>query len=1055
MTIYRHGLGGFKEIESEENMKYICKLLIVFALLGAIMKVNASAQAGLRIKIAVKNTTQYAAEKFPVTLGCPLPKSKYWDIRNFALVDKSGQPVLAQFEVLNRNWATDNSLRHIAIHFLADVPASGESVYYLIEGNAISSSSLKTTELTDRIIIDTGKIKVVIKKKGFNLFDEVWLDTNKNSMYEKNERVILSDPNNGGILTDRNGKLQKSSDAPFMGKPFKVELEENGPVRSVIRLETYTHSRSYNEQFHGYKVRLYFYSGLSLVRVRYTLKNSDYTTSIPRPLYFDDFSLILKLNFAPGKILYGYDLGTVELGPDMGSYLYQKKHDQFVVNTEDGKTIMEGQKADGWIDLKSGEIGIWAMVRDFWQTWPNSLEYTSSNQIRIGLWPRFGQDWWWNKWDNGKTIGNSGLYWLDDMQEATKEVWFYFHSNKFMAENAKHQSYLIQYPPVASVPLSWYKQTSVTLDMGGKIPIDEELKSNESLLEILMGQQGGGRSEDWQSGVYMYGWFNYAGDLTRRGACNGGGVPESGARFIVTGHPFFYYVMRAKAMGELNGRPMWLSGYVYEKHQRLANLFFGYCWQSWRREEIEPYLEGTNNHNWTPRDLAHFWVYDLEEYYYYSADEMVRDWYEFIGEALAAPLLDRYAYRPDANRQTRSLGHGLAALIQAYRITGKPKFLEYAKRVVRTFRDRQIPYNGTFRVHPSDTSEAEAPFQMGYVARALINFLEEVGESDYQAYIDAWGVLQGIMEWNLNLANFTYYWKPGTQNQVSASSVTIADPQAWFYLNTGIPSFKKQLKWYIDNYRGNFDLRKWGWEGAKAKNPGDLFVGRLTNYLFKYGKGDTIPPPPVETLRAAKRGDVIEISWYPTVTSKTFHLRWSTRPIAKSFTTSIDSCNFWAARGIVPSLKQKPNGQIVATISASDLPKNKTVYFAVVAFDDSNNMSSVSNIAVLSPILGEKDTNKPISPKRFEILGNHPNPFQHKTLFRFFTTAVGKIEIRVYNLRGQLVKVLNGEITTAGYQSLKWDGTTLTGQLAPSGIYFYQVIKSQKSLGWGKILKIR
>ncbi len=72
---------------------------------------------------------------YTITTVVPLQRTRF-DTSAFSLQDSSGQPVLAQFEVLNRWWSSDNSLRHVAIHFQPNLNASTptyteEAIYYL------------------------------------------------------------------------------------------------------------------------------------------------------------------------------------------------------------------------------------------------------------------------------------------------------------------------------------------------------------------------------------------------------------------------------------------------------------------------------------------------------------------------------------------------------------------------------------------------------------------------------------------------------------------------------------------------------------------------------------------------------------------------------------------------------------------------------------------------------------------------------------------------------------------------------------------------------------
>ncbi|MBU2505311.1 MAG: VWA domain-containing protein [Bacteroidetes bacterium] len=80
------------------------------------------------------------------------------------------------------------------------------------------------------------------------------------------------------------------------------------------------------------------------------------------------------------------------------------------------------------------------------------------------------------------------------------------------------------------------------------------------------------------------------------------------------------------------------------------------------------------------------------------------------------------------------------------------------------------------------------------------------------------------------------------------------------------------------------------------------------------------------------------------------------------------------------------------------------------------------------------------SPDKFELLQNYPNPFNPSTIIKYnipagMTSSV--VKLCIYNLAGELIKVLvNGEHST-GLYSVIWNGTNSQGLSAPSGVYFY------------------
>lgn len=82
-----------------------------------------------------------------------------------------------------------------------------------------------------------------------------------------------------------------------------------------------------------------------------------------------------------------------------------------------------------------------------------------------------------------------------------------------------------------------------------------------------------------------------------------------------------------------------------------------------------------------------------------------------------------------------------------------------------------------------------------------------------------------------------------------------------------------------------------------------------------------------------------------------------------------------------------------------------------------------------------------------------PNPFKTGTRISFELSTAEEPELRVYNLRGQLVrKIGNQQVLSAGSQNLEWDGTDQSGKQLPSGIYLIKV-RAGSSARTAKILK--
>jgi hypothetical protein len=77
---------------------------------------------------------------------------------------------------------------------------------------------------------------------------------------------------------------------------------------------------------------------------------------------------------------------------------------------------------------------------------------------------------------------------------------------------------------------------------------------------------------------------------------------------------------------------------------------------------------------------------------------------------------------------------------------------------------------------------------------------------------------------------------------------------------------------------------------------------------------------------------------------------------------------------------------------------------------------------------------------------NYPNPFNPETTISFSIPASGQTSVKIYNLKGQLVRTLVNETMNAGYQKVVWNGTDDNQKSVASGIYFYRVNNAGKTI---------
>jgi len=74
------------------------------------------------------------------------------------------------------------------------------------------------------------------------------------------------------------------------------------------------------------------------------------------------------------------------------------------------------------------------------------------------------------------------------------------------------------------------------------------------------------------------------------------------------------------------------------------------------------------------------------------------------------------------------------------------------------------------------------------------------------------------------------------------------------------------------------------------------------------------------------------------------------------------------------------------------------------------------------------------------LLGqNYPNPFNPETNISFALEEAGKVEIAIFNAKGQKVRTLVEGNYTAGEHIVNWNGRTDEQEDVPSGVYYYRM----------------
>ena len=865
----------------------------------------------------------------------------------------------AQFDVLSRQWLGDKSITNVAVTYMPTVSAftgsgTGISKYYFKDdgtGN-VANTGLVVTEGADVITVVTGNsFKFTVRKTGFNIIDEAWYDPANGGNFTSANLVIKSNAKSGGVLTGRlPGDIQYDADRG----DIKVEVEKSGPIEAVIRVEALTKYYSTTDHTHGWAVRIYAYAGKSFVKVDYQLQNSPKTKQLGWPLYFHALNLNMDLNLPnSATVKAGLGDGNVYSGNlGNGVCLAQRKHSLVNVYGVDGAgdtttVLATGSRPEGFLDIENGSIGVTVQTRNFWQMYPNGLKIDANKKLSVQLFPEWSCQI--NMAVENPVFNRTHLYWLADMQHVYKEVVLNFHpvgvSNAQLLSFAK----TVQFHPVASMPVAYVGSAGSSLDLEGLIPFSTKLSGADTRLPS-------DPSSD------QLGWYYYVLNGRRIGTAQGGGWPAGGGQFWATENPSDWFTSEREAIGEMNIRPQWMAQYNFNNDYPSLYLGMNDCGgiippkfdpYNWRVESCggdqmdADVLEGTGGmvgifagDYCTSIDEAHYWHEHIADYYWITGNPWQKDYYRFIVE-FRKNMMDQFP------SLARFGAHPLADALQALKATGDTA-------MARMFKQNMLVNRGWVRPQFGDYNTlccgyfGASPWNMGFGTRPIIDYLYQVENSDPQAWAEGFQLLSGYMSWNLIYGNFGFeVWAPQHSNSYGGT-FTLLDGQAWYYWHTGRREFLDHANLYISQgikvekgvgfEKGETPISESGisypWNGE--------YNGRWIQFVRENPKNDIIPPPAVSDLSLSRAGSQCTINWTVPSDAKKYHIVWGDKPISEDATINPQYLNWWAAKTVGKTMNAASGTQEQVTFT---VPDTGLVFASIFTFDDSHNMSRMSNVA--------------------------------------------------------------------------------------------------------------
>jgi hypothetical protein len=117
-----------------------------------------------------------------------------------------------------------------------------------------------------------------------------------------------------------------------------------------------------------------------------------------------------------------------------------------------------------------------------------------------------------------------------------------------------------------------------------------------------------------------------------------------------------------------------------------------------------------------------------------------------------------------------------------------------------------------------------------------------------------------------------------------------------------------------------------------------------------------------------------------------------------------------------------------------------------------NGFNQIFGPAVLIMPFTEPET-PPLPPEQIEYLNAYPNPFGNSVYLELKISSPAPVTIKVYNIKGQLIRNNDYLYLETGIHHLSWDGLDNKQRNTTSGIYL-MVVKTQERTFMRKLLKL-
>jgi len=761
-------------------------------------------------------------DKYPVFSGVPFPQGVLKNTSQLMVENALGTEIPAQFEVLSR-WI-DGSIKAVLVIVSENITSLTQQ-YYLRYDQTVAkqyNSPLQVSDFTSYLQVNTGVLRFNISKTAFRLFDQAWIDQNKDQNYDASEQII-SQAGDIFFLNALDGQEYTSS---RFASPV-VTIEEQGPVRTVIKAKGKLQAAN-GQVLTDFTVRIFAYAHSDKVQVDYTLVDTREEADVDAnrsilALSGKAWGLRMPLNLSGEKYVFGGEGGQTYSGNVVGNhYLYQSGQANYIDGSFQPYSfaysgVGSGQKAPGWLDVSDAGKGVTVSMRDFWQQFPAELA-VDPNQLLISLHPARAAEVAdttypaLNSTDKIYKRPNT-FYFPREGGAKTHRLTFAFHAGAVQPSKASALNDIFQSPRLLlSGTAAWYTRSKV---FGDLIPTGPSSAGFDDYLIKSYYQRSIEEVKNTGGLAVQYGWRDF-GDRMRGGW---GGVSPEGVRI-----PSFYNDTHVGATNFLaqylrTKDVRWFElGQIATRH--FMDIDVSHANRKWYRYpkgfgpgEIHASGHESVDHHGRNGHPSHAHVSGLPEYYWLTGDkralevlvEMGSWWANAVPVMFPTPIAN-----PHYAEAERDFGWPLYVLNRVTDVTGDLKYHRAAAQLTKhmiqwwqqparhlvngvdmgandatkgtgfwTMYPRMVNSYGTAGVY-----NGTSPWMAGALLSALIEFYEN--NKVYSSEIDnnqlkdmMLQTMNYVVKWGWN--NEKTYFKYGESNDFDGGYTHLLYPMAYLY----------------------------------------------------------------------------------------------------------------------------------------------------------------------------------------------------------------------------------------------------------------------------------